>query len=61
MSGAFWAGLIGVVVIAAVSIGVLLIIRARGRRLPPLPPGGDQARAEAEQFREQGRRDGYLG
>ncbi|MFE6965213.1 hypothetical protein ACFVAJ_08875 [Agromyces sp. NPDC057679] len=60
MDGTFWVGLAGIVGIAVVSVVVLLIVRARGKRLPA-EPWRDQARAEAEQLREQGRRDGYIG
>jgi len=61
MDGSFWVGIAVLVALAAVTVLALVMVRARGRRLPPVEPGAEEARAEAEQLREQGRRDGYIG
>jgi hypothetical protein len=60
MSGSFWVGIAVIVALAAVSLLVLMILRARGKRLPPMEPGAAEAAAEAQQLRDQGRRDGWV-
>lgn len=61
MDASFWVGIAVVVALAAVTVLALVIVRAGGKRLPPVEPGAEEARVEAEQLREQGRRDGYIG
>jgi hypothetical protein len=61
MDGSFWVGIAVIVALAAVTVLALVMVRARGRRLPPVEPGAEEARVEAEQLRELGRRDGYPG
>jgi hypothetical protein len=60
MSGSFWVGIAVIVALAAVSLLVLMVLRARGKRLPPMEPGTAEAAAEAQQLRDQGRRDGWV-
>ena len=61
MDGSLWVGIAVLVALAAVTVLGLVIVRARGKRLPPVEPGAEEARVEGEQLREPGRRDGYLG
>ena len=61
MDTTFWVGITVFVGLAAVTVLALVMVRARGRRLPPVEAGAEEARVEAEQLREQGRRDGYIG
>jgi len=61
MDSSLWVGIAVLVALAAVTVLGLVIVRARGKRLPPVEPGAEEARVEGEQLREQGRRDGYLG
>ena len=61
MDDPLWVGIAVLVALAAVTVLGLVIVRARGKRLPPVEPGAEEARVEGEQLREQGRRDGYLG
>ena len=60
MSGSFWLGVAIVVALAAVTVLVLVLVRARGKRLPPIEPGAAEAGVEAQQLRDQGRRDGWV-
>ena len=60
MDGSFWVGIGVFVAIAAVTVLVLVIVRIWGKRLGPEPPGAHEARIEAEQLREQSRRDGWI-
>ena len=60
MDGSFWVGTAVVVALAAVTVLGLVLVRARGRRLPPLEPGAHEASVEAEQLKEQSRRDGWV-
>jgi hypothetical protein len=60
MSGSFWVGIAVMVALAAVTLLVLVILRARGKRLPPIEPGAAEAGVEAQQLRDQGRRDGWV-
>jgi len=61
VDGSLWVGIAVLVALAAVTVLGLVIVRARGKRLPPVEPGAEEARVEGEQLREQGRRDGYFG
>jgi len=60
MSGSFWLGAAIIVALAAVTVLVLVLVRARGKRLPPIEPGAAEAGVEAQQLRDQGRRDGWV-
>jgi hypothetical protein len=60
MSGSFWLGVAIVVALAAATVLVLVLVRARGKRLPPIEPGAAEAGVEAQQLRDQGRRDGWV-
>jgi hypothetical protein len=60
MSGSFWVATAVLVALAAVTVLVLVILRARGKRLPPIEPGAAEAGVEAQQLRDQGRRDGWV-
>ena len=55
MDGSFWVGIAVLVALAAVTVLGLVIVRARGKRLPPVEPGAEEAGVEGEQLREQGR------
>jgi Mg2+/Co2+ transporter CorB len=60
MDGSFWVGIGVFVAIAALTVLVLVIVRILGKRMGPEPPGSHEARIEAEQLREQSRRDGWI-
>lgn len=60
MDASFWVGIAVLGGIAVVSVVVLLIVRARGKRLPPLEPGAAEASVEAQQLRDQSLRDGWI-
>ena len=60
MSESFWVGIGVVIALAALSVLVLVILRARGKRLPPIEPGAAEASVEAQKLRDQGRRDGWV-
>jgi hypothetical protein len=60
MSDSFWMGIGVVIALAALSVLVLVILRARGKRLPPIEPGAAEAGVEAQKLRDQGRRDGWV-
>lgn len=60
MDASFWVGLTVVIALAAVTVLALVLVRARGRRLPPVEPGAHEASVAAEQLKEQGRRDGWV-
>lgn len=57
MSGSFWVGVAVMVALAAVTVLVLVILRARGKRLPPVEP---EAGVEAQRLRDQALRDGWV-
>ena len=60
MSESFWVGIGVVIALAALSVLVLVILRARGKRLPPIEPGAAEAGVEAQRLRDQGHRDGWV-
>ena len=60
MDGTLWVGIGVLVAIAAVTVLGLVIVRARGKRLPPVEPGAAEAEAEAQHLRDQGLRDGWV-
>jgi hypothetical protein len=60
MSESFWVGIGVVIALAALSVLVLVILRARGKRLPPVEPGAAEAGVEAQKLRDQSRRDGWV-
>ena len=61
MNGSVWVEIAAIVALTAVTVLVLVILRARGKRLPPIEPGAAAAGVAAQQLRDQGRRDGWVG
>jgi hypothetical protein len=60
MDGSFWVGIAVFVALAAVTVLALVIVRARGKRLPPIEAGAAEAEVEAQQLRDQSLRDGWM-
>ncbi|MBM7832718.1 flagellar basal body-associated protein FliL [Agromyces cerinus] len=57
MDGAVWIGIVVIIVVAVASVLAIVFLRITGKRLGA-EPDGEEAKAEAERLKDQGRRDG---